>query len=437
VVTLFISYRRTDSEAHAGRLYESLMNRLPGAEIFMDVDSLRAGQDFVESLDKALSSAEVVLVIIGRQWVTTADKSGRRRLEDKDDFVRREVGRALARNLPVIPVLVQEAALPGEDQLPEDIKLLARRQSIELRHVTWSDDVARLAEAIEFLAPQPGSRVRRPGPARKSGRLTDVLRGAAIVCLLTLIAVACWFTWKYAAAAPQREIESLGDQVRYEYPEEKVRAALESLRDAVVRRNNPQLTSLAVARLKAIVLITGDKTDKGRRIRAGAMELIKVLRNNNLTIDFRKDDLKEADLVRVDLSRVNLKGVSLEEAFLLSTDFSGSDLTGANLSGAFVRNTTFSGVTLTGANIGELDWFNAGGFTASELSTTDPSRVMRCPADKGTRRHSIAAFEAEFGREYDFTLEEIGDDKTQLLSLWKEYSAPGSLCDTVDKWPGK
>ena len=57
MVTLFISYRRADTEAHAGRLYESLMNRLPDAEIFMDVDSLKAGEDFVDGLEKALSSA--------------------------------------------------------------------------------------------------------------------------------------------------------------------------------------------------------------------------------------------------------------------------------------------------------------------------------------------------------------------------------------------
>jgi hypothetical protein len=91
-------------------------------------------------------------------------------------------------------------------------------------------------------------------------------------------------------------------------------------------------------------------------------------------------------------------------------------------------------VTLTEPTwLEELDWFNAGGFTASELSAANPSKVMRCPVDKAGV-HSIAAFEAEFGREYSFTLDEIGDDKTELLRLWKEYSAGGGLCGVVDQW---
>ena len=403
------------------------MHRLPDARIFMDVDSLQAGEDFVERLDNALTSAEMVLVIIGPQWLTVTDDSGKPRLSDEQDFVRQEVSKALASGLPVIPVLVRGAKVPSADQLPENLKSLARRQAIELRHAAWSTDVKRLADQIRNLPAERAHRGRwRP----------KTVFFAASLLILLLAGFGVYRAVRYMAAAPEREIDVIADQIRYENPEEKVLGAVQSVRDTVVKHQNPELTTRAVARLKLVVLTKSDATSKGRHIRKAALETIKVLRGHDLTIDFHGDDLKEADLVEVDLSRTRMKGLNLSGAFLLSCDFSGADLSGANLSDAFIRNGIYDGVDITRANMASVDWFNARGFTDGNLGTADRRNVMSCPADK-RHVHTTRAFETEFGNEYTFSLEDIGSDRDDLESFWAKYSKPGGLCDIVDQWKKK
>jgi TIR domain/Pentapeptide repeats (8 copies) len=461
--SIFICYRRVDSEAHAGRLYESLVNRLPDAHIFMDVDSLEAGEDFIDKLSKALASADVALVIIGRQWLIATDEEGRRRLENPKDFVHLEIASALRRHLYVIPVLVQGSSMPAEHELPEPLKDFARRQAVELRHTSWNDDVGRLVERIDYLlsldpadigtgGPVPSvrlpARLRRSllgllpfGIARREShafrrrqRVLYFLKWVFVFSILLAAGFAGYGSYTYVMKAPERSAQTLVDQIAYENPEERVLAALQGLRDTVVRAKSPAITALSIARLKAVVMASGVTTPKGRRIRGAAIELIKTLRNNDLTVDFRKDDLKGVDLVDVDLSRTNLKDLNLEDSFLLRTDFSGADLTGVNLSGAFVRNAHFTGATLTGSNVDALDWFDAEGLSPSQLRTVDLTTLGPCPHEKGATAHSENGFRAEIEKEYAFPWKDFGSDRTELSQIWAEYSKPGGLCETVDKW---
>ncbi|MFH1027782.1 MAG: PASTA domain-containing protein, partial [Pseudomonadota bacterium] len=106
------------------------------------------GVDFVEAIDRAVGSCAVLLVIIGRKWLDCSDAGGRRRLDDNSDFIRLEVGTALKRNIRVIPVLVQDAAMPKETDLPDDLKLLARRHAIEINDTHWDTDLAQLVETL-------------------------------------------------------------------------------------------------------------------------------------------------------------------------------------------------------------------------------------------------------------------------------------------------
>ena len=145
---LFISYRRDDSAGYAGRLFDALVRRFGEPAVFMDLTDIAPGSDFVETIDRAVGSCEVLLVLIGRSWLTSADGQGRSRLEDPQDFIRREVSTALGRNILVVPVLVQGARMPTAEQLPEDLKKLARREAIELSDSRWDTDVARLEEVI-------------------------------------------------------------------------------------------------------------------------------------------------------------------------------------------------------------------------------------------------------------------------------------------------
>jgi hypothetical protein len=146
---VFISYRREDSEGHAGRLYDALAARFGAERVFMDVDAVPLGVDFAEAIDEAVSSCDVLLAVIGRQWLTITDDHGNRRLEDPRDFVRLEIKAALDRDVRVIPVFVGGADVPPSDQLPPVVAGLSQRNGIALRADSWRHGVERLVAAIE------------------------------------------------------------------------------------------------------------------------------------------------------------------------------------------------------------------------------------------------------------------------------------------------
>ena len=116
---IFISYRREDASYPAGRLYDNLHSRFPQNEIFMDVDSIKPGIDFVQTIEERVGACDVLVAVIGKRWLSAADEEGRRRLDNPDDFVRVEVCTALKRGVRVIPVLVEGALMPPASQLPE------------------------------------------------------------------------------------------------------------------------------------------------------------------------------------------------------------------------------------------------------------------------------------------------------------------------------
>lgn len=159
---IFINYRRDDSLLYADRLQEVLSEHFGPDEVFRDVDTIEMGLDFVHAIDRALSQADVMLVLIGRHWLVGAD--GRTRLQDPDDYVRLEVARGLERpNVRVIPVLVGGADMPRSDDLPDDLAPLTRRHAFEMTDDRWRYDrdelVRRLGRVLEAegLTHKPGS----------------------------------------------------------------------------------------------------------------------------------------------------------------------------------------------------------------------------------------------------------------------------------------
>jgi Predicted solute binding protein len=107
----------------------------------MDVDSIEPGRDFRQVLNEKLASCDMMLVIIGKGWLSATNPAGKRRLDDPRDFVRQEVAAALKRNISVTPVLVQGASIPSAEELPEDLQDLTYRNSFELGHNRWESDV--------------------------------------------------------------------------------------------------------------------------------------------------------------------------------------------------------------------------------------------------------------------------------------------------------
>src|SRR5215467_13810316 len=118
VARIFLSYRRDDSGGYTGRLYDRLSQHFGRDNLFMDVDTIALGLDFVEVIQDAVGVCDVLLAVIGRQWLTSADARGYRRLDNPEDFVRIEIMAALARNIRVIPVLVGGASMPRSTELP-------------------------------------------------------------------------------------------------------------------------------------------------------------------------------------------------------------------------------------------------------------------------------------------------------------------------------
>jgi TIR domain len=154
---IFISYRREDSAAHAGRLYDRLSAQFGADQVFMDVDDIPPGADFARQIDAKVGSCDAMVVVIGKNWLATRNAAGQLRLSDPDDFVGLEVSLALQRNVLVIPVLVGGAQVPGAEELRADLRDLARRNALTLNDQEFQRDTDALINALEKL---PGLRKR-------------------------------------------------------------------------------------------------------------------------------------------------------------------------------------------------------------------------------------------------------------------------------------
>lgn len=126
---IFISYRRDDTAGRAGRLFDVLVARFGARNVFQDVAAIAPGMDFAEQVDEAIAQSDAVLVVIGSEWLTIRGPYGTRRLDEPDDYVRREIGAALAAGVRVVPVLVDGALLPTPDDLPEAARPASRSRT--------------------------------------------------------------------------------------------------------------------------------------------------------------------------------------------------------------------------------------------------------------------------------------------------------------------
>ncbi len=162
---IFISYRRDDAAAWAGRLHERLSRDISKSRLFMDVDNIAPGLDFVKVLDDQVAQCDVLLAVIGRGWLSATNRGGQRRLDDPDDFVRIEIESALKRDVRVIPILVDGAEMPAAGDLPETLAPLARRNALSLSHARFAGEVRTLIEDL--------SRFQKPARQREKSEGTN------------------------------------------------------------------------------------------------------------------------------------------------------------------------------------------------------------------------------------------------------------------------
>jgi hypothetical protein len=141
---VFISYRRSEAAAYAGRLYDRLAARFGREKVFIDTENVGWGEDFVEAITEAAESCAVMIALISPRW----SRGGQ---EDADDYVRLEVAKALGRKIRVIPILIQGASMPAPKELTEDLAPLVRRNALALSDTRWERDVEDLLKTLEGL----------------------------------------------------------------------------------------------------------------------------------------------------------------------------------------------------------------------------------------------------------------------------------------------
>ena len=146
---IFINYRRGDEPGFTQALFGRLEQAFPPEQLFMDIDNIPPGIDFVHFLDEQVAQCDVLLAVIGKNWIDARDAANARRLDDAADFVRIEIESALAQGKRVIPVLVHEARMPRADELPEGLKPLARRNAVRLTHERFRADAQGLVKALQ------------------------------------------------------------------------------------------------------------------------------------------------------------------------------------------------------------------------------------------------------------------------------------------------
>jgi len=169
---IFVNYRRGDVSHAAARLCDQLIKHF---EVFLDVDSIRGGMDFVAVMTHAVTTSNVLLAIIGSGWVSITDSKGRRRLEDPNDYVRLEIQTALDHHVPVIPVLIDDAAFPDPQDIPDRLRPMMRINGRRLRHESFRSDsdrliadIKRLSEAdTPVIGTTPTAAIRREQDARQ------------------------------------------------------------------------------------------------------------------------------------------------------------------------------------------------------------------------------------------------------------------------------
>ena len=259
---VFISYRRSDSQAQTGRLYDRLNRAFPGM-FFRDVSEIGVGVDFVAHVERAVGASVALIAVIGPTWASAADERGRR-LDIPDDFVRVEIRTALERKIRIIPILVGNAEMVDDDKLPDDLKPLTRWNAIKIVEEYYDQGIEKL---VRSLVPELGEPAIE-GNAQQSDQKIKSLRGEAEAA----IGVEDWFGAIQALQAAlslepsnhevaarlkwandQRKLNGLFTEAQELYDKDKKAAALQKFRQVRVAGGDYRNVSQLIAQLESEV----------------------------------------------------------------------------------------------------------------------------------------------------------------------------------------
>jgi hypothetical protein len=195
---IFISYRRHDSAAHAGRLYDRLSAHFGANQIFMDTDDIPPGADFAADIEARVGSCDAMIVVIGKEWLTARNAAGQRRLSDPNDFVALEVSSILKRKALVIPVLVGGAQMPKADELPGNLKGLARRNALTISDQEFTRAAGDLIAALEKSTNLGNSTTKLASETARAELRQKLLRRMIwkVPVIVLLVSFAVWWEWR-------------------------------------------------------------------------------------------------------------------------------------------------------------------------------------------------------------------------------------------------
>ncbi len=196
----------------------------------MDIDTIDLGVDFANAIENAVGAVDVLICVMGTEWLTVVDKNGKRRLDNPMDFIRLEVASALKRDIRVIPVLVGSATMPSADQLPPDLAKLPRRNALHLGDARFHTDADRLIKSVRILMPGRLSR----GALSKASGLVKWLGAAGIVLV---VSGGAWYAWEDAEKAKKvKGVEEESKQIMVAQADAKRKADLAAKQKAEAKR---------------------------------------------------------------------------------------------------------------------------------------------------------------------------------------------------------
>src|SRR5581483_7771066 len=196
---IFISYRREDSQQIAGRLFDRLSQRFGKDRVFRDIDAIDPGANFAQVIAERIGDCNAVIALMGETWLNARDAQGRNRLDLPNDFVKAEIGEALAQSKLVIPVLIESAPMPARDALPPEIRALADSNALSISDARFDFDIGRLVSVLDKVLP-PGQR-----EIASSGLwelIQDFLRRRGLLGLVVLTCAGGWWQWDHISQLP-------------------------------------------------------------------------------------------------------------------------------------------------------------------------------------------------------------------------------------------
>ncbi|MFD2822654.1 toll/interleukin-1 receptor domain-containing protein [Lacinutrix iliipiscaria] len=156
---IFISYRRSDTQGYAGRLSDSLGDYFGENRVFRDIEDIKGGSEYAKDIESQVSTADAVIVLIGPQWLTTADSDGNRRIDNPNDWVAQEIVMAMEHGIRIFPVLIEGTVLPRAEELPEKLAPILNYNAITISDSKWDADILALGKIISFDIPTTNERI--------------------------------------------------------------------------------------------------------------------------------------------------------------------------------------------------------------------------------------------------------------------------------------